>query len=155
MHVGFAGECDDLGRSWGRVGRDEVSERPGGDEALLEADAPLERIHLKGAERAAAEGLTVHVLLQHAEGVCAKTIPDLGLGADVIAEDRHVADAGTGLGPVFRYNIFLLGLVVEKIVDRAGDEQIYVEVEDGADEVIKRLLEKEHAPEALEPEGLG
>ena len=155
MHVGFAGEGDDLGRSWGRVGRDEVSERPGGDEALLEADAPLERIHLEGAERAAAEGLAVHVLLQHAEGVCAKTVPDLGLGADVIAEDRHVADAGTGLGPVFRYDVFGLGLVVEKVVDGAGDEQIYVEVKHRPGEIVKRFLEKEHAPEALEAEGLG
>lgn len=126
VHVGLAGEGDDLRRGGWRVGCSDVAERPGGDEALFEADAPIERIHLEGAERAAAEGLAVVVFLEHTEWVGAEAVPNLGLRSDVVAEDGHVADAGAGLRPVFRDDVFSVGLVVEEIVDGAGDNEVHV-----------------------------
>ena len=126
VHVGLAGEGDDLRRGGGRVGCPDVAQWPGGNEALFESDAPFQGIHVETPEGAAAEGLAIVVFFEHAEWIGAEAVPNLGLRSDVVAEDGHVSDALAGLGPVFGDDVVRLGFVVEKIIDRAGDNEVHV-----------------------------
>lgn len=155
VHVRLAGEGDNACLCGRAFGFDEVAHGPGRDEFGFEAGAPFEREHGELAQCPAAEGLTVGILLEHPNRVGAEALPDLGQCTDSVAENRHVADAGSGLRPVFRDNIPGSRQVVEKVVDGSGHDEVQIEVQDIAFEVIQRFFEEEHPAEPFIAKGLG
>src|SRR5262249_24426342 len=144
VRIRFASEGHDLGdRRQG--GREKEIEGPGRNKAMLEADAPVVRPEFNVLNLAGDESLAITMARQHIVAIIHNPVVKMGVSPQGKAVDGGVADALFGLVQIAR-NTIMPKLVIKKIIEPAGDDNVEIEIKDLSRDALQLLLPQRDFP---------